>query len=193
MKCNRYNPEWLLIGLGNVGKRYANNRHNFGFTAVERFVQDRCGRRWKKRPIYYYIFCERNSILAAKPRTMMNLSGIAAAKLLEKYRIPPERIVVVYDDLDLPLGSIRIRKRGSHGGHKGIKSIIASVGSDNFPRARLGIGNAGEEKPVDAAEYVLSDFSDAEREISSDVLSKACNAIELITDGRIEKAMNRFN
>jgi PTH1 family peptidyl-tRNA hydrolase len=193
LKFLNKNPEWLVLGLGNIGQKYKNNRHNFGFMVVDEFAKKRCESKWKKKLSHFYTLCDKNEILIAKPRTMMNLSGIAAWKLITKYKIPLNKMLVLYDDLDLPLGKIRIRKRGSHGGHKGIKSIASSVQSEEFSRIRLGIGIADSDKVGDVVEYVLSDFTEAEYDIVMAVIRKACLAIELIIKGQTEEAMNRFN
>jgi PTH1 family peptidyl-tRNA hydrolase len=120
---------------------------------------------------------------------MMNLSGIAVRKLLKKTGLDSSRLIVLYDDIDIPVGRIRVRKKGGHGGHKGMKSIIASIGADDFPRVRLGIG--GEHS--DIVDYVLSGFSEEEGEKIERALSDSVDTIEMIVSGKIEEAMNKYN
>ncbi|MGB4756009.1 MAG: aminoacyl-tRNA hydrolase [Fervidobacterium sp.] len=171
----------IIIGLGNPDSRYANTRHNVGFMLL-----DRISRSWNKGPNYLYsdvnINGERTRLI--KPMTYMNLSGEVF-----KY-IPHDDIIVVYDDLDLPLGRLRIRKDGSAGGHNGIKSIISYIGQD-FPRIRIGIGP--KPRNIEAADYVLSDFSKAEFEILERVLETSKEVIEYIIIHGLDKAMNKYN
>ncbi|SDH66537.1 peptidyl-tRNA hydrolase, PTH1 family [Fervidobacterium changbaicum] len=171
----------IIIGLGNPGEKYANTRHNVGF-----MVLDRLGKSWKSGPNYLYsdVNIAGQKVKLVKPTTYMNLSGEVF-----KY-LPHDDIIVVYDDLDLPLGRIRIRKDGSAGGHNGIKSIISYIGQ-NFPRIRIGIGP--KPKEVDAADFVLSNFSPEEFEKLRKVIDLAVEAIETIVSEGIEKAMNRYN
>ncbi len=170
-----------VIGLGNPGEKYSNTRHNVGFMLL-----DRMSHSWKKGPNYLYsdvnINGEKTKLI--KPMTYMNLSGEVF-----KY-IQHDDIIVVYDDLDLPIGRLRIRKDGSAGGHNGIKSIISYIGQA-FPRIRIGIGP----KPqgMDAADYVLSNFSEEEFAILDKVLEAAKEALEYITIYGLDKAMNRYN
>lgn len=171
----------IIIGLGNPGEKYSNTRHNVGF-----MVLDRLSNSWKKGPNYLYsdinISGEKAKLI--KPMTYMNLSGEVF-----KY-IPHDDIIVVYDDLDLPLGKIRIRKNGSAGGHNGIKSIISFIGQD-FSRIRIGIGPKPEN--IDAADYVLSNFTKEEFEVLDKVINLCIEAIEYIVENGIDKAMNKYN
>lgn len=171
----------IIIGLGNPGEKYANTRHNVGF-----MVLDRLSKSWKSGPNYLYsdINISAQKVRLVKPLTYMNLSGEVF-----KY-LPHDDIIVVYDDLNLPLGRIRIRKDGSAGGHNGIKSIISYIGQ-NFPRIRIGIGP--KPKEVDAADYVLSDFSSEEFEKLRKVIDLTLQAIETIVSEGIDKAMNKYN
>lgn len=175
----------IIIGLGNPGEKYKNTRHNVGFILVDK-MKKLYGSNWRNGPNYQY--CDGNingiKIKLVKPITYMNLSGE-----IFKY-LPRNDIIVVYDDLDLPLGRIRIRKEGSAGGHNGIKSIISHIGA-NFPRIRIGIGPKPEN--LDAAEFVLSDFSSSEFEILEKVLEVCINAVEYTIEHGIDKAMNKFN
>ncbi|SHN54512.1 peptidyl-tRNA hydrolase [Fervidobacterium gondwanense DSM 13020] len=171
----------IIIGLGNPGEKYENTRHNVGF-----MVLDKLSKSWKRGPNYLYsdinIFGEK--VRLVKPTTYMNLSGEVF-----KY-LPHDDIIVVYDDLDLPLGRIRIRKNGSAGGHNGIKSIISFIGQD-FPRIRIGIGPKPQD--VDAADYVLSNFSQEEFEKLEKVMELTIEAIKSIISEGIDKAMNKYN
>ena len=190
----------LIIGLGNPGKRYVNNRHNVGFRCVDFFARKQ-GISLKQRKARSQLGVgevESMKVILAKPRTFMNLSGDAVAALMRRYRVRVEDLLVIYDDLDLPLGTIRIRERGSSGGHKGMKSIINRLGSQEFPRLRVGIaprqGDAGAStKVVDAIEYVLSDFDSQERSVLRKVYPEVAAAIRcLLTDGTVA-AMNKHN
>jgi PTH1 family peptidyl-tRNA hydrolase len=190
----------LIIGLGNPGKRYVNNRHNVGFRCVDFFAR-RQGISLIQRKARSQLGVgevEGMKVVLAKPRTFMNLSGDAVAALRRRYRVRVEDLLVIYDDLDLPLGTIRIRERGSSGGHKGMKSIITRIGSQEFPRLRVGIaprqGEAGaSNKAVDAVEYVLSDFTSQERSVLRKVYPEVAAAIRcLLTDGTVA-AMNKHN
>jgi len=190
----------LIVGLGNPGRFYVNNRHNVGFRCLDYFA--------RKQGISLNLRRARSQlgmgevggtkVVLAKPRTFMNLSGEAVAALMRRHRLPIEDLLVIYDDLDLPLGKIRIRERGSSGGHKGMKSIIARLGSQNFPRIRVGIAPRGEgaedfAKRVDTVEYVLSDFAAEEKPIIREVYPEVADAIHcLITDG-VTAAMNKHN
>jgi len=171
----------IVIGLGNPGEKYSNTRHNVGF-----MVLDRLSNSWKNGPNYLYsdINISGEKIKLIKPMTYMNLSGEVF-----KY-LPHDDIIVVYDDLDLPLGKIRIRKNGSAGGHNGIKSIISFIGQD-FPRIRVGIGPKPEN--IDAADYVLSNFTKEEFEVLDKIINLCTEAIEYIVENGIDKAMNRYN
>ncbi len=183
-------PEWLIIGLGNVGARYMRNRHNYGFFAVEDYERKSGGLKWRKKSSFFFAFDPDKKIMLAKPRTLMNLSGIAATNLQRRTGISTQNMLVLYDDLDIPFSQMRIKKKGSHGGHNGMKSIISSLGSSDFPRIRLGIGAEQIENIVD---YVLSDFTREEFREVEKVLSSCSDAIDMIVAGRIEEAMNKYN
>ena len=190
----------MIIGLGNPGKRYVNNRHNVGFRCVDFFARKQGISliQRKARSQLGVGEVEGVKVVLAKPRTFMNLSGDAVAALRRRYRVRVEDLLVIYDDLDLPLGTIRIRERGSSGGHKGMKSIITRIGSQEFPRLRVGIAPRQEEagaskKAVDAVEYVLSDFTSQERAVLRKVYPEVAAAIRcLLTDGTVA-AMNKHN
>lgn len=184
-------PAWLILGLGNVGSEYEKSRHNFGFLAVERFSQKYGDDRWKSKWNYYYSVIPERRIVCAMPKTMMNLSGIAAMQALEKFGLTPDRMIVIYDDIDIPFGNIRIRAKGSYGGHKGILSICSVLDTEDFPRIRLGIG--GTEDKDDTVSFVLGTFTNEEQQSLYEILNKACDAALLIAEGRLQWAMNKYN
>jgi PTH1 family peptidyl-tRNA hydrolase len=184
---------WAVVGLGNPGKQYAETRHNVGFTFVRAVAKD-WGVRLRKRSFSSKIkWTERQGekILLATPQTFMNNSGRAVKHIVSSGGIALNRLLVVYDDLDLPLGDIRIRKEGGAGTHKGMVSIIGELGEECFPRIRVGIGPlpAG----IDATDFVLSSFLEEEKPLLKQALDKARNALALILDGNIESAMNLHN
>ena len=184
---------WIVVGLGNPGREYAATRHNAGFLFIRRLA-----RRWnvevRKKKFSARVAEVKKSgerVVLAMPQTYMNLSGAAVRDMLAWYRAEPENAVVVYDDLDIPLGQIRVRQAGSPGTHKGLLSIAAELGTTSFPRIRLGIGPLAER--ADAVRFVLAPFSREERELLEDALARAEDALALILDGRIDQAMNTFN
>ena len=163
----------LLVGLGNPGPRYARNRHNIGFQAVEALAQAHALNftRTEHRASTAHGNIGAQRVILAKPQTWMNDSGKAVAPLLNFYKIAPERMLVLYDDLDIPLGTLRFRQDGSSGGHRGVQSIIQTTGTQAFPRLRLGIGRPPGQ--MDPAAYVLQDFGTAETALLQDVLRLA--------------------
>ncbi|MBN1920122.1 MAG: aminoacyl-tRNA hydrolase [Anaerolineae bacterium] len=160
----------LIVGLGNIGPRYAGNRHNIGFQAVDALAQSHglSFSRSEHHAAVAHGMLNTHRVVLAKPQTWMNDSGKAVAPLLTFYKIPPERMLVLYDDLDIPLGTLRFRQEGSSGGHRGVQSIIQHTGTQGFPRLRLGIGRPPGR--MDPAAYVLQDFDSAEQAILHDVL-----------------------
>lgn len=182
---------WLIAGLGNPGKRYEKTRHNIGFLVVEEIAK-RNGLEFKTEE---YFRISRGSIgdrdiILIKPLTYMNLSGIAVKKALRRFNLKPEDLIVIHDDLDMETGKLRIRMRGSSGGHKGVESIISSLGSSEFIRVKIGIGR-DRELPVE--EYVLRKFKREEVPLIRDAISMASDAILFIINEGVEKAMNKFN
>ena len=168
----------LIVGLGNPGREYAGNRHNVGFQCLDRLAAAwglSFSRRKHKSLLAEGQLAGRRVILA-KPQTFMNLSGQAVERLVRFYQLPPENILVIYDDLDLPMGKIRLRPKGGSGGHRGMKSIIEHLGTDNFPRLRVGIGRPTHGDPVD---YVLSDFTSDQRIAMEEVYGRVVSAVEL--------------
>ena len=184
---------YLLIGLGNPGREYRDNRHNIGFMLIDRLAVrlDARGMKLQSKAIVIGALYEGRKLILAKPQTYMNLSGQSAQGLLHFYKIPPENMIVAHDDLDLPLGTIRIRPGGGAGGQRGMASTIERLGTQDFPRLRLGIGRPPGR--MDAAAYVLQDFSRADLLIVSETLDRAADAVlTFVTDG-LDKAMNKYN
>jgi PTH1 family peptidyl-tRNA hydrolase len=190
----------LIVGLGNPGRDYVNNRHNAGFKCVDLFAREH-GISLTQRGARSKLGTgevANTRIVLAKPQTFMNLSGEAVSALVRRYRLSSQDILIIYDDLDLPLGKIRIREKGSSGGHNGLKSIISHLGTQDFPRIRVGIAPAeGGDNPaapeVDAIEHVLSDFTDAEKTVMREVYLKVAAAIEYVLTEGIVAAMNKYN
>ncbi len=182
----------LITGLGNPGRKYARNRHNVGFMAVSRLALRhglRFARQKGKAKIARGTVAGQRVILA-KPHTFMNLSGTSVARLAHFFKVSPDRVLVLYDDLDLPLAQLRLRPGGGSGGHKGVKSVIEQLGRQDFPRLRIGIGRPAHGDPVD---YVLQDFT-ADEWIDMDAtLDRAVAAVEHWLMHGIDAAMNTFN
>ncbi len=184
---------YLIVGLGNPGRKYANNRHNVGFRCVDHLASAHdlsFSRRQKQASIALGPIIRR-SVVLAKPRTFMNKSGHPVASLARFYRVPLNRLLVVYDDLDIPLSTTRVRPSGGSGGHRGMRSIINRLGSREFPRLRIGIGRPPGR--MDPADYVLQDFSDEEELLLERVLEQATAAIETWLDEGIDEAMSHYN
>jgi len=185
----------LIVGLGNPGRQYARTRHNAGF-----MVLDRLAERWrvsfasKKKFSARVALLDRDGsrLLLCKPETFMNASGEAVKAISAFYRVAPESILTVVDDADLPLGEIRLRPRGSSGGHHGLESIEQHLGTREFPRLRVGIGRH-ESGAREITDYVLSQFGPDEAELLEKVLTRACDQIECWLSDGILQAMNRFN
>lgn len=183
----------IVVGLGNPGREYSTTRHNLGFIAVNRFAAKHSisfsRQKFKSKIASGVVAGE--EVLLVKPQTFMNLSGEAVGPLLRFYKKPLSALLVVYDDIDIPFGSIRLRPAGGAGGHKGMESIIENLGSDEFPRVRIGIRGI---VPVgDLANYVLKNFSAEEKAELDGIVNRACAAIEAVLKGPFEMAMNRFN
>ena len=186
--------EWLVVGLGNPGQKYANTRHNMGFLTVDLLAEE-AGVQLNKvkfKSAYNILRFAGARCLVMKPQTYMNLSGEAVREAAQFYKIPPERVLVLFDDISLPVGKIRVRKAGSAGGHNGIKSIIAMLHSENFPRVKIGIG-AKPHPDYDLADWVLSSFTKQEQPELDRALDNARDAaLCILTDG-CEKAAANFN
>jgi PTH1 family peptidyl-tRNA hydrolase len=189
----------LIIGLGNPGKTYAHNRHNVGFQCLNHFSRLH-SIRFDRRQCQARVGIGKVSgekLVLAKPGTFVNLSGKSVACLVNKHHIPLSNLLVIYDDLDLPVGKIRLRQSGSSGGHKGMNSIISALGSEGFPRIRVGIGRPQTERQSlseDAVvDYVLSDFSRQEEAIIKPIIAHVAEAIDCFLTEGIDAAMNKFN
>lgn len=180
----------LVVGLGNPGSKYEQTRHNIGFEVVDRLAEG-VGVRFSRKfdGLVAEIEIDFRKVVLLKPETFMNLSGRAVAQVLQFYKIERSDLLVICDDLTLPLGKLRLRGSGSDGGQKGLRDIIAAVGSDAFARLRIGIGERG---PMDAADFVLSRFRH-ERPIVDDALILAVQAVAVWTTQGLAAAMNRFN
>jgi PTH1 family peptidyl-tRNA hydrolase len=189
----------LIVGLGNPGKAYAHNRHNVGFHCINYFTKRHSARldRRQCRARVGVAQVNSRSVLLARPGTFVNLSGQSVACLVHKHHVHLSDLLVVYDDLDLPLGKIRLRQSGSSGGHKGMNSIISALGSGDFPRIRVGIGRPlGEKQAIsedDIVNYVLSDFSPQEQTVIGPAIARTAEAIECFLTEGIDVAMNGFN
>ncbi len=183
----------LIVGLGNPGHEYAFTRHNLGFAVVDRLAEAAGVEisRPEAQALTATAKVAGTPVVLAKPQTYMNLSGLAVSRLLERYGLPVNDLVVVLDEVNLPLGTLRIRTRGSAGGHNGLKSVIGSLQSDDFVRVRLGI--RGERVSGDLADYVLSPFREEELETVADMIGRATEAIEVLLREGPQKAMSRYN
>jgi len=186
-------PSWLVAGLGNPGPEYEFTYHNLGFLAVDRLAES-AGIRVSRPECKALVGAGRvagQNVLLAKPQTFMNLSGGSIGPLLEKYTLPPDRLILVYDELAIDWGSLRIKWKGSAGGHNGVSSVIRSVGGDNFIRVRLGI--RPEHPMKDMKDYVLSKVRKAQTETLDQTLGQSVLAVESIITEGVEKAMTKFN
>ncbi|MBQ3929101.1 MAG: aminoacyl-tRNA hydrolase [Clostridia bacterium] len=185
--------EFLVVGLGNPDRKYENTRHNAGFVTIDA-LSDKL--QVKVDRIKYKSLCGSaviggKKVLLMKPSTYMNNSGTAVTEAMNFYKIPPQNVIVILDDISLDVGKMRIRRKGSDGGHNGMKSIIYLSGSDQFPRIKMGVGS----KPAqwDLADWVLSEFTSSEAKMLSEAADKACHAVELMITDNIDKAMNLYN
>lgn len=185
---------WLIVGLGNPGTEYEKTRHNCGFRAIDRLAQKLDCRmdRAKFQGLYGQTQYGGRKLFLLKPQTFMNLSGRSVLPLSAYFQIPPQRIIVLFDDISLEPGRLRVRKDGSAGGHNGIKSIIAELGSEAFPRVKIGVG-AKPHPDYDLAAWVLSTFSASEEKALDPALDRAGEAALCIIDHGVPKAANRFN
>lgn len=186
--------EYIIAGLGNPDSRYENTRHNAGFKAVDLLASEE-GFEIKRVKFHALIADEMigsKRCIIMKPQTMMNLSGEAILEAAQYYNIPDENIIVLYDDISLDIGKTRIRRKGSAGGHNGIKSIISCLGSEDFPRVKIGV----DKKPnpeYDLASWVLGEFPKEKSEELASALKNSVEAAKLIVDGKIDEAMNKYN
>ena len=185
---------WLLVCLGNPGDKYENTRHNVGFMVADEIAerQSKPIQRLKFKALTNVLTISGEKVLVMKPITYMNLSGEAVRQAADFYKVPPERVLVVSDDTALPVGKLRIRVKGSAGGHNGLKSIIQHLGTDQFPRLRVGVG----EKPhpdYDLADWVLGKFVGEDKKAIDAAVKRAADAVECILAEGIDRGMGKFN
>lgn len=193
MLFSRPTIEYLIVGLGNPGRKYEGTRHNTGFEALDALAEA-----WRipVNKAKFDALCGQGTaagckVLLLKPQTFMNLSGQAVRKACDFYKVPPARVIVLFDDISLPPGKLRVRPSGSAGGHNGIKSIIGHIGQD-FPRVKIGVG----EKPnpeYDLADWVLSKFTQAERDAVRGRYADVAGAVEMIMKGQLSAAQSKYN
>lgn len=185
--------QWLLVCLGNPGREYANTRHNIGFLAAD-VLEKRTGVKFNKlkyRALTGEVELGGQRVLVVKPQTYMNLSGEAVKLAGGFYKIPPDHILVLYDDVSLPLGKLRIRASGSAGGHNGIKNIIAHLGTDAFPRIKVGVGAPAQ--PDGMVDWVIGNFTASERKVVDAAIDRALDAAACVIEYGVSEAQNRFN
>jgi PTH1 family peptidyl-tRNA hydrolase len=179
----------ILVGLGNPGRKYSDTKHNFGFWVLNRFAE--------KRSLTFeagkgdYLLAKKGDLICIKPTSFMNNSGMPVLDVKQFFKVEPEQFLVVYDDIDLPLGTIRFRDGGGTGGHKGIESIIYQTQNEKFNRLRIGIATDDDMRP--AERYVLSPFRDEQKESVNEMIEKACEGIEYYLSHDIKETMNQFN
>ena len=186
--------EFLIVGLGNPGGKYEITRHNAGFLWADLFAESLNTeiKRLKYHALTAEVNIDGHRCLLMKPQTFMNNSGEAVSEAAKFYKIPLEKIIVVFDDISLPIGKLRVRRKGSAGGHNGIKSLIAHLGSENFPRVKLGVG-AKPHPDYDLGDWVLTSFKKEDFPALKEAMESACKAVELIVKGETDKAMNQYN
>ncbi len=179
----------ILVGLGNPGRKYSDTKHNFGFWVLNRFAE--------KRSLTFqagkgdYLLAKKGDLICVKPTSFMNNSGTPVLDVKQFFKVEPNQFLVVYDDIDLPLGTIRFRDGGGTGGHKGIESIIYQTQNEKFNRLRIGIATDDDMRP--AERYVLSPFRDEQKESVNEMIEKACEGIEYYLSHDIKETMNQFN
>jgi len=184
--------DFLIVGLGNPGEEYENTPHNLGFMVIDRLAESNAIRVVRKENMSQVGLgaIKAKQVALAKPQTYMNLSGPSAKGLLERYELKPDRLILVYDELDLPWGSLKIKPKGSAAGHKGAKSVIAALGTSEFVRVRIGIdpGNS-----VDGESFVLRPFKKSQKQEVDDAVTRGAEAVESIIAEGVEKSMTVFN
>ncbi len=191
---NKKSDAWLVVGLGNPGKEYTRTRHNCGFRAIDALAEHLGCKidKSKFQGLYGQTDYNAKRLYLLKPLTFMNLSGRSVLQLSAYFNIPPQRIIVLFDDISLPVGRLRVRANGSAGGHNGIKSLIAELGSSDFPRVKIGVG-AKPEPERDLADWVLSSFSASEEKELSSALENAAQAALCLIENGVQEAANRYN
>jgi len=186
----------IVVGLGNPGSKYEFTRHNIGFRIVDSLARD-MGTEFKKVKSYYSLISRgtinNHKVMLVKPQTFMNLSGRAVSRVVSYYKISLQDLLIVYDDLNLESGQVRIRKKGSAGGHKGIESIMQYLNSEDIPRLRIGISNPSVNFNFDCVSYVLSNFNNDEKDKIEEVIQLSTEAIKTIIEDGFEKAMRKYN
>lgn len=186
--------EWLVVGLGNPGPKYEWTRHNMGFLVIDELAEREKipVQKLKYRALTNTAVIGGRSVLLMKPTTYMNLSGESVGEAARFYKIPPERVLVISDDVALPQGKLRVRRSGSAGGHNGLKNIISHLGSDQFPRIKVGVG--GKPHPDhDMADWVLGKFTGQDRKVMEEAISRAADAVTLFLEQGPDQAMAKFN
>ena len=185
---------WLIVGLGNPGSKYQNTRHNCGFRVMDILSETLNCKidKLKFQGLYGQTVWKGKKLFLLKPQTFMNLSGRSVLQLSAYFSIPPQRIIVIFDDISLAVGKLRIRANGSAGGHNGIKSIISELGSQDFPRVKIGVG-ANDNPERDLADWVLSTFSQQEEKALATALDNAAQAALYIMENDVPQAANKFN
>ena len=185
--------DYVIVGLGNPGEKYKNTRHNAGFIAVDHMIKERNihSKKIKFSSEVYETTLENKRILLVKPQTYMNLSGDAIVQISNFYKINIENFIIIVDDIALPVGKLRIKRKGSSGGHNGLKDIINKIGSDQFTRIKIGVG--AKPNKWNLADWVTSEFSSTERQQIDIASQKVHNALSLIIENKIDEAMNKFN
>ena len=193
-KCDSGGYTWLLVGLGNPGSKYESTRHNMGFLAVDKLAELEHFKFNKLRFKAWTASAELGGekVLVMKPQTYMNLSGEAVGQAARFYKIPPEHVLVISDDISLPIGKLRIRAKGSAGGHNGLKNIIAHLGSDRFPRIKVGVGMP-QNADYDIADWVTGRPMGEEQKPLMEALDRAVAAVPVLIRDGVDKAQNQFN
>lgn len=194
MKKSSGGVSWIVVFLGNPGSKYAGTRHNVGFMTADKCEKATGAKinRSRFKALTDRIKVGGEDVLLMKPQTYMNLSGDAVAEAASFYKVPAERVIVISDDVSLPVGKLRIRGKGSAGGHNGLKSIIARLGSDGFPRIKMGVG-APPHPDYDMADWVLGSFKNQDAADIDAAAERAWEAVESIITGGVEKSQSRFN
>jgi PTH1 family peptidyl-tRNA hydrolase len=186
-------PPWIILGLGNPGAEYKNTRHNVGWWCLDELVKRTKADLNRKRKELRFAEVELGTspVVLAYPRTFMNRSGLALSYLTNRFNTEPEKILVVTDDINLKPGSVRIRRKGGPGGHNGLKSIITTLGTNEFPRVRIGVGNP--ESSAEQVDHVLGTFDPESRDLVRSASDRAADAITMIVNGEFDNAMNKYN
>ena len=191
--ANGESQTFVLVGLGNPGREYRNTRHNIGFVTLDAICQGINIKisRMQSNALIGSGFMDERKVILAKPQTFMNLSGKAVSSLVKFYKVPLSQLLVIHDDIDLPFGTLRMRTGGGSAGQKGLASIIQQLGTQDFPRLRIGVGRPPGQ--MSGADYVLQDFSTSEQAVLNEILTRAAQAAQMFIKSGPEQAMNQFN